>query len=104
MRALFLLRILIITVIAVLMLFFIPGSVGLNGISSTNVTEAEFIRKHNPIHLVQPEWVNNQTDLTFNWMLAETKALAALVIALWMGSLSVVVWRYRRERKQMNLV
>ncbi|MGD1087200.1 MAG: hypothetical protein ABR955_00530 [Verrucomicrobiota bacterium] len=60
-------------------------------ISSIGSTEAEIIRRHCPIRLIQPEWVNSQPDLLLNWTLVETKARLALVAVLWLCGISVIV-------------
>ena len=102
MRALLLLKLLLITVAAVASAYYAIGSVNVGGIHSSSLTDADLIRQRCPIRLVQPEWVSSQPDTLMNWLVAETIAREGLVTALWLGSLSIVVWQYFRKRRDTH--
>ena len=103
MRASCRLKVLLTTFVAIVVGLYAIVTINVSGIYSTNMTDADMIRQRCPIRLVQPEWVSNQPDILTNWMGAEAKARIGLVIVLWAGSLSVIVWRNSRKRKHLTL-
>ena len=62
--------------------YYAIGRVNVNGIHSTDVTDAGGIRQRCPIRLLRPEWVSSQPDILVSWLVAETIARLGLVTAL----------------------
>lgn len=59
--------------------------------------EIDFIHKHIPTRLVQPEWLNRQPDFFSKWALAEIEARFGIVAILWCGGLIIVVLLHKRQ-------
>ena len=86
------LELVLVSVGAVLIAYGAFVTINLNGLRSTDLSDADFIRQHNPIHLVRPEWVAGQgPDMTLNWISAEIKARFAVIFAFWLCLASIMV-------------
>ena len=81
---------------------FCACQIAVGGIHSTNTTEADLIRRCCSIRLIQPEWVSSQPDLILNWAMAEIKARLALIMVLWLASVSLIVHFCLKARKGTN--
>ncbi len=100
MRALqFLLKALLITIAAAGAFYYAIQPVHVGGIHSVKWTAADLIRDRCHFRLIQPEWVSSQPDMVMNWVVAESKARGGLVAAFWLASLSTIIWRFVRVRK-----
>lgn len=97
------LKFLLVTILALIVAYFAIGSLSasISGIYSTSTTDAELIKQRCPIRLVQPEWVSRQPDMLSDWIFAETKARFALVAFLWLGSVTIITWHHRQNRKRL---
>jgi hypothetical protein len=91
------LKLLVVTIVAVVIVYYAIAAVNVSGIRSTNLTDADFIRQRCPIHIVRPEWVSNQPDLLLNWTWAEIKARFGLVAILWLCSVSIIARCHLRK-------
>jgi hypothetical protein len=94
------LKLLLVTLAAMVAAYYAIGSVNISGIMSNNFTAADVIRERCPIHLVRPEWVagKDQDDILLGWPIIEIKARLITLLILWMLSETAFVWRYLRRR------
>jgi hypothetical protein len=99
---LLILKVLLVTVVAVAAAWYAITSVNISGLIATNFTAAEVIKERCPIHLVRPEWITSrdQTDMLFNWPITEMKARLAVLLVLW--ALSVAVLAHQHARRQRH--
>src|SRR5262245_10007569 len=95
-------NLLLVTVLAVLAVYYAITTIRIGGIHSSNWTDADLIRDRCPIRLVQPEWVSSQPDTLMNWLVAEMRARCGVVAALWLSGVSIILWRYLRKRKNTH--
>ncbi len=103
MRAQLSINLFTITILAVVAGYYAIFTMSIVGIiHSANWTDADIIRHRCPIRLIQPEWVSSQPDTLMNWCVAEIRARLGLIAALWLGSVSTIVWRYLKKRKNTH--
>ena len=102
MRAQLSINLFTITVLAVVAGYYAIFTMSIVGIYSTNLTAADIMRHRCPIRLIQPEWVSSQPDTLMNWCVAEIRARLGFIAALWLGSVSTIVWRYLKKRKNTH--
>jgi hypothetical protein len=95
------LKVLLVTVAEVTAAYFAIASVNVSGLVSTNFSAADVIRKRCPLHLVQPEWVagTDQVDILLRWPITETKARLAVLLVLWVLSVSIFAVQFRRRQR-----
>jgi hypothetical protein len=91
------LKLLLITIAAILVDYVAISTVNINGIYSSGTPDIDRIKQRCPVRLVQPEWVNPGWDLIINWTVAEIKARIGLVSMLWLCGMAVIIYRTRRR-------
>jgi len=104
MRAPLSLKLLTVTALAFVAVYYAVFTLNISGIYSSNWTDADLIRARCPIRLVQPEWVSSQPDTLMNWCVTEMRVRLILILALWLISVAFLVWPYLKKRKAVGNV
>jgi hypothetical protein len=71
-------------------------TVHLGGITSTNLCDADMIRRQNPVRLMSPEWVSPKGDI-LAWLDAETHARTRLAFVAWAIATVWIVYKHFRR-------
>jgi len=95
------LKVLLVTAAAVTAAYYAIASVNVSGLMSTNFSAADVIRERCPLHLVQPEWIagTDQVDILLRWPITEMKARLAVLLVLWVFSVSIFAVQFRRRHR-----
>ena len=95
------LKVLLVTAAAVTAAYYAIASVNVSGLMSTNFCAADVIRERCPLHLVQPEWIagTDQVDILLRWPITEMKARLAVLLVLWVFSVSIFAVQFRRRHR-----
>ena len=101
MRASLPFKLFLVTITAAVAAYYLIVSVSVGGLMPYNSTAADVIQKSCPFHLVPAAWVSgsDQADILVRWSFAETKARLAVLLALWILTVSIFAWQYLRRRR-----
>src|SRR5689334_6486233 len=77
-------------------MIWVLSAIHLGGFTTTNLCDADMIRRQNPVRLVSPDWVSPRGNL-LAWLDAETRARTRLVFVAWALAMFWILRRHFRR-------